>query len=166
MFQDFQPGPRSLDIEFIGHDQPWPLGELIAVQADFGPQGSEVVPWLPSVARGHVEHKKQDATAHDVTEKLMTEATIGVSPFDETRNIRHRGPHEAGVFDDPDHRLESRKGISGNFRTRGAQRGDEAGFSGIGKSDHAGVGDFAQFEEIPSLLTGLTGLCFGGGSVG
>src|SRR6266567_3055973 len=77
--------------------------------------------------------------------------------LDQARNI---GEHEFAPVDPhhPELRNERRERVIGDFRLRGADRGQKWGFSRIGQADEPGIGDEFQPQENRALLARLAGI--------
>src|SRR5271155_346806 len=82
-----------------------------------------------------------------------------MSPFNQTRNIRH---DEAAFFfgfsdrHDAEVRLQSREGIVGNLRPRRRDARDQRGLSNIGITDQPYIGEQLEFQAEDALFAGAS----------
>ncbi len=78
-------------------------------------------------------------------------------PFDQAGNV---GKHEIGAVDAHHAKIgvERGEGIIGNLRFGRADRGEEGRLPGIGKPDHADIGDELEPEPDMHLLARLAGI--------
>ena len=72
-------------IHLIGGNHPGPLTESWIVKVKFAPQGSKVLDRIASFASGCVENEKQQFTAHDMAQKIMTKSHVLMSTGEQAR---------------------------------------------------------------------------------
>ena len=111
---------------------------------------------IAAFAAGHIENEEKHFAADDVAEELVSEAFVFVGSFDDSRDI---GDREAAILweiNDAHNGVQGCKRIGCGFWMGSGNGTEERGFSGIGISDEPDVGDRAEFEVKPSLLSRIT----------
>ena len=84
--------------------------------------------------------------AQNVPQKLKAQAHVFVRPLDQPRNVRHRHPLVAFVFNHPHHGVQGGKAIGRHLRLGRAQFAQKRAFSRIGKAHQPGVRDLPQLK--------------------
>ena len=96
-----------------------------------------------------VDEVDEDASALDVFEELDAEAGTEMGSFDEARHVGYgEGTLVGSVTDlnDSEVGLEGGEGVVGDLGLGGGEARNERGFTDVGKSDEACVGEEAELE--------------------
>jgi hypothetical protein len=109
---------------------------------------------LSGVVAGAVDEMQQHAAALDMAEEAVPQTEALVGAFDQTRYV---GEHEFVAVDahDAELRMECCERIVSDLGFCGAHGREQRGFSGIGQSHDAGVGNQLEPKPYGALLAWL-----------
>ena len=137
-------------VEFGGDDDHGFFGERFAEGAEFASDDFEGVNWIGVGGVARINKMDEEARALDVLQEADAEAGTLMRAFDEAGKIGDdEGAAEFGAVaagaavgvDDAEIRFERGERIVGDFGARGGDDGDERGFSCVGKTDEADIGE-------------------------
>ena len=124
----------------------------MAVQAQLGLHGREVLGRVRAVQRGEVEHVHEQPAALHVRQELVAESGARARPLDQAGDI---GEHELTLvaLERAEHRLDRREGIVGHLRLRAREAREQRRLAGVRQPDEPGVRKQPQAQLEPALLT-------------
>ncbi len=153
-------------VDFGSDDDDRFVGERVAESGEFAGDDVVGVDGIVDIGVAGVDEMDQQASSFDVLKKTDTESGAQVGTFDQAWKIRDdeaAAEFPAGAAIGVDYAkigFERGERIVSDFRAGGGDDGNQCGFTSVGKTDEADVGEKFEFEAEMALFAGAAVFVF------